>query len=114
MAEECIFCRIRDGKIPSPRVFEDERVFVVRDIRPRAPVHLLVIPREHIPTARDLPAAGEGIVDHLIRVANYVAEQEGLGERGYRLVFNVGPDSSMEVAHLHLHVLGGRQLGAMG
>ncbi|MBI4329505.1 MAG: histidine triad nucleotide-binding protein [Chloroflexi bacterium] len=114
MAEECVFCRIRDGKIPSPRVFEDERAFVIRDIHPRAPVHLLVIPREHIPTARDAPTAGQGVVDHLIRVANRVADQEGLAERGYRLVFNVGRESGMEVAHLHLHVLGGRSLGAMG
>ena len=113
MAQDCIFCGIRDGRISSEFLLQDEVAFVIRDINPRAPVHLLVIPREHISTARDLTGDKLAIMGHLVDMANTVAQHEGVQDRGYRLVVNCGPDSGMEVSHLHLHVLGGRRLGGM-
>lgn len=106
----CLFCRIASGAIPSDRIYEDERVIAFRDINPGAPIHALIIPRAHI---RDIaaPEASDGdLLRALVRAANTVAQQEGLAERGYRLVWNVGPDAGQSVFHLHLHLLGGRPM----
>lgn len=108
--ENCLFCRIVAGEIPSVRVYEDERVIAFRDINPGAPTHALIIPRAHV---RDITAAEAGDGDlllALVRAANTVAQQEGIAESGYRLVWNVGPDAGQTVFHLHLHVLGGRPM----
>ena len=109
----CIFCRIRDGEIPGELLFEDDRVFVIRDINPQAPVHLLVIPKEHI---RSVGAMDEGalpLISHITGVANRAARDAGIADSGYRLALNEGPDSRSEVPHLHMHVLGGALLGRL-
>ena len=110
MADDCIFCKIVAGEIPSERVYEDDDCVAFRDINPQAPTHILVIPRRHVVGMGDLSAADEGLLGRLLLAASKVAEAEGLSERGYRVVINWGPDSGMEVPHLHLHVLGGRAM----
>jgi histidine triad (HIT) family protein len=104
----CLFCKILAGDIPSTAVHETERTFAFRDLNPTAPTHVLVIPRDHIANAMEVtPEHGE-IVAEMLVAARQVAEAEGIAERGYRLVFNVGQDSGNTVPHLHLHVIGGR------
>ncbi len=110
MAEDCIFCKIAASEIPTNMVHEDERCVAFRDINPQAPTHLLVIPRAHIVGMAHLADEDADLLGHLLLVAAQVAEQEGLQVSGYRTVINWGPDSGMEVPHLHLHVLGGRQM----
>ena len=97
-----------------PKLHDDDVCFSIRDINPRAPVHFMVIPKEHIPTVRDLEERHGPLLARLLAVANRVADAEGLAERGYRLAFNCGDDAGMTIPHLHLHVLGGRRLGAEG
>jgi len=111
---DCIFCKIISGQIKSERVLEDERAIAIRDINPKAPKHVLVLPREHVPTIADMKPEQKELVGHLMAVANQVARKEGIAGGGYRLVINCGPDSGMEVSHLHVHVLGGGRLGRMG
>ncbi len=105
---DCLFCKIVAGEIPSQMVAQSERAYAFRDIEPQAPVHVLVVPKEHITSADHIADTHGGIVDDLVLLAQRVAELEGVRESGYRLVMNVGVDAQMTVAHLHLHVLGGR------
>ena len=114
MAEDCIFCKIGRGDIPSSLLDRDDRVFVIRDINPKAPTHLLVVPIEHVTYLASFTQDREALLGHMLLVAREMAQREGLTESGYRLVINQGPDSGQEVPHLHLHVLGGGRLGAMG
>lgn len=115
MGKDCIFCKIVAGKIPATILYQDERVFALRDIEPKAPTHLLVIPREHIPTVADLGDEQRDLVAHLIYVASELAKKEGVAVSGYRLVINCGREGGQQVPHLHLHLLGGRQMtGEMG
>lgn len=108
---DCVFCQIAEGLLPSTRVYEDEYVIAFRDLNPQAPTHVLVIPKQHIPGIAD-PAAEDGeTLARLFIAANKVARDQGIAESGYRLVFNQGGDAGQAVAHLHLHVLGGRPLG---
>ncbi len=109
----CVFCRIRDGEIKSDMLYRDDSVFAIRDINPRAPTHLLIIPREHIPTVTDVKPGQQVLLGHMIEVASLLAKREGVSSKGYRLVINCGPDSGQDVDHLHLHLLGGRRLGGM-
>ncbi len=109
MPDRTLFQKIADGDIPSDMIYEDERCFAIRDISPQAPSHFLVIPRKPIPTLNDLGEEDESLVGHLITVAAKVASQEGLSE-GYRTVFNCGSHGQQTVFHIHLHVLGGRQM----
>lgn len=109
----CVFCKIIAGELPSRMVYTDDTVVVFKDIRPRMPVHLLVVPREHIPDLEAIEPRHEGILARLLLVAAKVAADEGLARRGYRLVLNDGADSGQEVFHIHLHVLGGRRMGPM-
>jgi histidine triad (HIT) family protein len=109
--ENCLFCRIVRGDIPSDSVLSTDTVYAFRDIEPAAPVHVLVIPKRHIADAGAVGPDDGPLVAELLGAGRQVAEQEGIAERGYRLVFNVGEDARNSVAHLHLHVLGGRQLG---
>jgi histidine triad (HIT) family protein len=114
MSANCLFCRMVSGEIEAPRVHDDEAVFAIRDINPRAPVHVLVIPKQHIPDAREVDASHGETLARMFAVARRVAESERLLRRGYRIAFNVGEDAGMSVPHLHMHVLGGRHLGAEG
>jgi histidine triad (HIT) family protein len=107
---DCIFCKIATGAIPSKRVFEDDLVFAIRDIRPQAPTHILVIPKEHIASLWELE--DERLAGRLMHVAAKIAREEGL-DGGWRLIANSRDHAGQEVAHLHLHVLGGRALGRM-
>lgn len=96
------------------KLHDDNRCFAIRDINPRAPVHLLIIPRDHIPGVRELEESHGALLGLLVAVANKLAEREGILERGFRLVFNCGEEGGQTIDHLHLHVLGGRRLGAEG
>lgn len=111
MDAECLFCRIVSGGIPSTPVLDRESVYAFRDINPAAPVHVLVVPKAHITDVRAVePAHGELLVE-MIDAACEVAESEGIGDSGYRLIFNIGPDAGQTVFHLHLHVVGGAPMG---
>ncbi|HLZ70897.1 MAG TPA: HIT domain-containing protein [Dehalococcoidia bacterium] len=114
MPDDCLFCRMASGALDVPKVYEDERLFVIRDINPRAPIHDLVIPRKHIPTAEDVSAEDGPLLAYMLQTATRVAEIEHVAERGYRLAFNVRGDSGMTIWHLHLHLVGGRKLGPEG
>jgi histidine triad (HIT) family protein len=111
---ECIFCKIIAGEIPSTKVYEDEAVTAFRDINPAAPTHILIIPNKHIPSVNQLEPDDEKTVGYLFTVAKQIAEKENISESGYRLIINTGPDSGQIVYHLHLHLLGGRKLGHLG
>ena len=111
MADDCIFCRIIAGEIPSTEVASSELSYAFRDISPAMPVHVLVVPRRHITSADTVQATDADVLADLVLTAQRVARQEGLADRGYRLVFNVGDDALNSVAHLHLHVLGGKKMG---
>ena len=102
------------GEMPVEKLHEDELCFSIRDINPRAPVHFMVIPKVHVASARDLTTKHGALLAQLFTAANRVADAEGIGGTGYRLAFNCGDDAGMTVDHLHLHVLGGRRLGAEG
>lgn len=106
----CLFCRIVRGEVPASVVLRQEGVTAFRDIAPRAPTHILIVPDEHIPGAAHVTAADEAIVGRLIRLAAELAGREGIAESGYRLVVNQGPDASQSVDHLHVHLVGGRKL----
>ena len=108
---DCLFCKIVAGEIPSTNVLETERSLAFRDLNPQAPTHVLVIPKEHVTHAGELTGEHGDLLADLFQTAAAVAEQDGVAEGGYRLVFNVGEDSGNSVPHLHLHVLGGRKLG---
>lgn len=110
---DCLFCRIVAGEIPATVVHETERTLAFRDITPKAPVHVLVIPKDHHATVGDLAAADPGLAAEVLRAAADVAAAEGVVDSGYRLLFNSGPDSGQEIFHVHGHVLGGRPLGPM-
>jgi histidine triad (HIT) family protein len=107
---DCLFCRIADGEIPADRVFEDESVIVFRDINPKAPTHVLAIPRRHLASAADLTDADADadLLAALFSALRRVAQEGGLS--GYRIVTNVGADSGQSVFHLHFHLLGGRTM----
>ncbi len=106
----CIFCRIVAGEIPAERVFEDEHCLAFRDLHPQAPVHLLVIPKEHIASHAHAAADHTPLLGHLMAAVASLARSERL-DRGYRVVGNTGPDGGQTVDHLHLHLLGGRAMG---
>jgi histidine triad (HIT) family protein len=111
---DCLFCNMAQGKLAVDKLYEDDLVFSIRDIHPRAPVHVMVIPKEHIGTALDLTDVHGPLLGRLFAAAAQVARQEGLDERGCRLAFNVGEHAGMAIPHLHLHMLGGRRLGPEG
>ena len=106
----CLFCRIVAGDVPSDRVHEDDEVIAFRDINPRAPTHVLVIPRRHVADAHALTEAEGPLLGKMFAVIRSIAEGEGLRD-GYRVVTNIGPASGQTVFHLHFHLLGGRSLG---
>lgn len=115
MTTDCIFCQIATGKISSEILYRDEEVVAFRDINPQAPTHLLVIPKKHVPSLAHLSEAESPLIGHMVNIANRLANREGVFKSGYRLVINCGKEGGQLVPHLHLHILGGRQLsGTMG
>jgi histidine triad (HIT) family protein len=107
---DCLFCRIVAKEVPADLVHETGRTLAFRDINPQAPTHVLVVPKDHYPTAAALAEADGGLADDLIKAAHAVAVQEGVADSGYRLVFNTGPGAGQTVFHVHAHLLGGRGL----
>ena len=105
---DCVFCRIVAGEIPSTTVRTDDRLVAIRDIAPRAPTHILVVSREHIPSAADLVAADGELLADVFTMAAGIARDEGIAERGYRVVTNIGEWGGQTVDHLHFHLMGGR------
>jgi len=108
-----LFERIIAGELPAKIVYKDERVTAFRDIRPRAPTHILIVPNKAIPTANEIADEDETLVGHMFIVARDLAKQEGIAEKGYRLIINCGDHAGMEVPHLHVHLIGGKPLGPM-
>jgi len=108
--ESCLFCRILAGEVPGDVVYQDERSVVIRDVNPQAPMHVLVIPREHLESLDDAAQKDEPLLGHLLRVGARVASEQGYDESGYRSVINTGPGAGQSVFHLHVHVLAGRPL----
>ena len=104
----CLFCRIVSGEIPASKVFEDDRLVAFNDINPQAPLHILVVPREHIPTLTALTGDHDDLVGAMVRRAATLAAERGYGQAGYRTVFNCEAGAGQTVFHLHLHVLAGR------
>ena len=106
---DCIFCKIANGEIPATKVYEDDTVIAFNDLSPQAPIHVLIIPKEHITSAAEINSGNSAIVAHIFEVAAKLGKDFGL-ENGYRIVNNCGEDGGQTVGHLHFHVLGGRQL----
>jgi len=106
----CIFCQIVQGELPANIVYETERAIAFTDIRPQAPHHILIIPKEHIPTLNDISDQHQDLIGELFLIAKKVADQLGIAEKGYRTVFNCNRDGGQDVYHIHLHLLGGRKM----
>ncbi len=112
---DCIFCQIVAGKVPSDILYQDGEVIAFRDINPQAPTHLLIIPKKHISSLAHLSEAESPLIAHMVNIANRLAKDEGISERGYRLVVSCGEEGGQLVPHLHMHLLGGRRLsGGLG
>ncbi len=115
MVQDCIFCKIVAGEIPSKQVYADDQIIAFHDISPQAPTHILVIPRRHIGDMNEAAAEDQALLGHMMLRASEIAAEAGLAESGYRLALNTGPDARQSVFHIHLHILGGRRLtGRMG
>ncbi|MBF0310218.1 MAG: histidine triad nucleotide-binding protein [Magnetococcales bacterium] len=112
-SEQCLFCRIVKGDIPAKRIYEDEGVIAFHDIHPQAPVHVLVIPKQHVATLDDLTPEQRPMAGHLLERTGHVARELGLGENGYRVIINTRGHGGQEVFHIHVHILGGRHVGPM-
>jgi histidine triad (HIT) family protein len=110
MAQDCLFCRIARGEIPAHVVYQDDQVVAFRDITPQAPTHILIIPRQHMADLLQLTAEDGALLGKMTTIAAELARLEGLAERGFRLVMNTGPDAGQSVHHLHMHLLGGREM----
>lgn len=111
MIADCIFCRIAAGEIPADIVHTDALLVAFRDVAPQAPVHVLIIPREHLRSVAELTPAHDGLWARMLHVAQDLADRDRIAGTGYRLVTNVGVDGGQTVDHLHLHLLGGRPMG---
>jgi histidine triad (HIT) family protein len=114
MSADCIFCKIIRGEAPATMLYQDERAVAFKDIAPIAPVHVLIVPRQHIVSAAEVTAENAPLIGHLIAVAAQLARELGIAEHGYRLVTNSGREGGQAVFHLHWHLLGGRQLRGLG
>ncbi len=109
LMSDCLFCNMIAGKTPCRKVYEDEQVLAIEDIRPQAPTHLLIIPKKHIRGLKEAQPEDAGLIGHSLLVAAQIARERGI-EDGYRTVYNVGPRSGQSVFHLHLHLIGGREM----
>jgi len=112
--ESCIFCDLKESTDPNNLLFDDEYVFALRDINPRAPVHILIIPKDHIGDVSKVRLQDEQTLSHMFAASTEIAINEGINESGYRLTINKGKDANMTVNHLHMHLIGGRPLGTEG
>ena len=110
MAEDCLFCKIAAGDIPAEKVYEDDRCMAFKDINPQAPVHILIIPREHIANINEVSEDNKELAGHLLFVAGRIASEQELSDSGYRLVINTNRDAGQEVFHIHVHLLGKRRM----
>ena len=108
--EDCLFCKIAAGIIPSTKVYEDETVYAFRDIDPQAPEHVLLIPKKHIKSIMEIGAEEAQLIAHMFEAAQIIAKDLGIAEEGFRTVFNTGKNGQQTVPHLHMHILGGRML----
>ena len=109
--EDCIFCKIINKEVPSTIVYEDEHVIAFKDIHPVTPVHILVIPKKHISSLVDLKEEDEAVIGKIYTVINKIAKQEGILDKGFRVIVNCGEDGGQVVKHIHFHLLGGKKLG---
>lgn len=109
--EDCVFCKLIKGDIPSKKVYEDEDILAFKDIHPAAPIHILVIPKKHIATLMQVTQEDSNLMDKILEVIQKVAKQLEIEEKGFRLIANCGPDSGQEVMHVHFHLLAGRKMG---
>ena len=109
-AVDCLFCRIVRKELPARILFENERLLAFEDSRPRAPVHVLVIPKDHFASLNDAPDGAEALLGEILFRAREIAREKGIGESGYRIVLNTAGDSGQEVFHIHFHILGGRRM----
>lgn len=114
MSADCLFCKIAGGQIPAEILHQDERVVVFKDINPQAPTHLLVIPRQHFSTLNELSDEDESLAGYLILTGKRMAEAQGIADSGFRLIMNCNQEGGQTVFHIHLHILGGKQLTRMG
>lgn len=111
----CIFCQIASGEIPADVLYQDKEILAFKDISPQAPIHILIIPKKHIARVSECGAGEEVLLGRMVGIANKLAEEQGISERGYRLAINCGKEGGQVVEHLHMHLLGGRQLtGQLG
>jgi histidine triad (HIT) family protein len=108
--KDCIFCKIVDGEFDTKFVFENDKLVAFRDIRPQAPVHILIVPRRHIERINQLTGSDVNLMGDMVLAANRIAKDENISDSGYRLIFNCGRNAGQEVEHIHLHLLGGRQM----
>ena len=109
--EDCLFCKIVKGEIPSSKVYEDEEILAFKGINPAAPIHILVIPKKHIISLAHMEKEDEALIGRIYGVINEIARDQGFKENGYRVIVNCGKDGGQEVMHLHFHLLAGKQLG---
>ena len=109
--DDCVFCKIIKGEIPSEKVYEDEDVIAFKDINPAAPIHILVIPKKHIATLLDVTEEDSHLISKIFVVINKIAKQIGIEENGIRVIVNFGKDSGQEVMHIHFHLLAGKKMG---
>jgi histidine triad (HIT) family protein len=107
---DCLFCKIAEGAIPAAKVFEDNEIVAFRDLNPQAPTHVLIVPKQHIATINDAREEDQVLLGKMILRAKTIAQAEGFSDTGYRLVFNINPQGGQTVFHIHLHLLGGRQM----
>ncbi|WP_352419850.1 histidine triad nucleotide-binding protein [Proteiniborus sp.] len=107
---ECIFCKIINGDIPASKIYEDDKVVAFNDLNPQSPTHILIIPKQHIPSVNNIDENNSHIISHIFVVINKIAKEKGLSKKGYRIVNNCGEFGGQSVEHIHFHLLGGRQL----
>ncbi|MTI49389.1 MAG: histidine triad nucleotide-binding protein [Firmicutes bacterium] len=107
---DCLFCKIVNDEIKASKIYEDEKVVAFNDINPQSPVHILVIPKQHIPSINQIDESNQSIIGHIHLVINKLAKEKGLADKGYRIVNNCGKDGGQTVNHLHFHLLGGRDM----
>lgn len=107
---DCLFCKIKDGDIPSTKVYEDEFVYAFEDIEPQAPVHIIIIPKVHIASGNEIDKENCAVIGHIFSVAAKIAKEKGFADKGWRIVNNCGEDGGQTVGHIHFHLLAGRNL----
>jgi histidine triad (HIT) family protein len=108
--EDCIFCKIINKDIPANTVYQDNLITAFEDINPKAPVHILIISKEHFASLNEIPEDRKELIGHLVLKAKEIAQEKGIADKGYRIVLNTGRDSGQDVHHIHFHLLGGRQM----